>query len=174
LKVIRATLSEAGMLAAFIWKAWKRAGPDAFGWTGATEEGIRDLADRKTLEAIIGRPHSWIFIAVDGSNAVGFCASRKLDEETAELAGIVVLQDMLGRGIGTELLEAAKQSALQEGFKRIVVKTEASNERAIAFYERRGFALVRDLEENVREIRARLKELALDLPGVARTGASEA
>ena len=46
---------------------------------------------------------------------VGFCAIRKIDDRLLELAGIIVRQDQLGKGVGNDLLEGARK-LLAKGF----------------------------------------------------------
>jgi ribosomal protein S18 acetylase RimI-like enzyme len=43
------------------------------------------------------------------------------------------------KGVGTELLEAVKQSARQEGCKRLWLITTNDNIHALRFYQKRGF-----------------------------------
>ena len=80
-----------------------------------------------------------MYVAYLSDAAVGFAATRMIEESHIELAGIVVLRSMLGRGIGTPLVEAAVAACRAQGVERITVSTETNNERAISFYRARGF-----------------------------------
>ncbi len=131
---------EASELSNFISSAWKEAGPESPGWTGATEETIHDLTSEKYLVQILGDPKMKIFLAEDNGRSIGFAANRKIDDDVIELTGIIVIQDMLGRGCGSALLERSKNWAIEHGFKRMIVKTEQNNKRAISFYVSNGFA----------------------------------
>jgi ribosomal protein S18 acetylase RimI-like enzyme len=104
-----------------------------------------------------------MFIALQSGRVVGMAATRVLDVTTVELAGITVLQTLLGRGIGTPLLEAAIRSADESGFERMVVKTKADNERALAFYRNRGFVATRTFVEDVEGVPIELTALTRTL-----------
>ena len=47
-----------------------------------------------------------------------------------------------GRGIGSELLGALIRRAHELGYRHLVAKIMASNERSVAFHERRDYELV--------------------------------
>ncbi len=103
-----------------------------------------------------------MFLAKEGERVVALAANRRIDDETVELAGIIVLQSLLGRGIGSRLLNAAVDAAHHDGYTRLNVMTEADNERAIAFYKAKGFALSETTEE-VEGVRVRVQRLIRDL-----------
>ncbi len=157
--VTEADSEDVAAIAAFFWEAWRGAGPDAPGWAGASEEVIGELTTVDAIQARVGGPDRRMFLAWSGSRVVAFAATRTEDDRTVELVGIVVLQDMLGRGVGTPLLESAVHSATQEGFERMLVKTEATNERALGFYRSRGFGPSRTLTEEVEGTSIELAEL---------------
>lgn len=163
MEVAQATLDDVQGLEAFFWEAWKIAGPGVFGWTGATEEVVKEITTKEALEAIITRPHSRLFVAREKGKIVGFCATRKFDDKTVELAGIIVLETMLGRGIGSKLFEEARSVALRDGFRCMFVKTEANNERALVFYKEKRFVVVRERYEDVQGKEVKLVELTLTL-----------
>ena len=100
-----------------------------------------------------------MFLAVEDDKVVAFAATRRIDEASVELAGIVVRQDMVGEGIGTPLLEVALQQVKGAGFSDVVVRTEVTNERAIGFYESRGFERVGDVVQVVEGIEIEVVEL---------------
>jgi RimJ/RimL family protein N-acetyltransferase len=53
--------------------------------------------------------------------------------------GMGLLPPVRGRGIGTRLAQAGIAAAAEHGAERIELEVFASNERAIALYERLGF-----------------------------------
>lgn len=134
--------SDVAAIADFLHEAWRQAGPDAPGFAGATEEVIAEIAAPETVAARIGGPVRHMFIAWQDDRVVGFAATRRLTAELIELAGVVVLQALIGSGIGTALLDAAVKSARSRDFRRMTVSTETDNERAMRFYERCGFTIV--------------------------------
>jgi len=147
----------------FIREAWREAGPGALGWSGATEEDIAEISSEGFLERSAGDPGQDFFIALDGGRVVGMAVGRAGEVDEVELSGIVVIQSLVGRGIGGRLFEKVQGSAEVRGARRIVVKTEESNDRAISFYTRNGFELVGRKTEKVGETNVRLALLSKDL-----------
>jgi ribosomal protein S18 acetylase RimI-like enzyme len=140
--VVEAGAADVDAIGTLFWRMWDEAGPDAPGFAGATEEVIAEIAQPDAIRARIGGPERHMFVAYIEDSAVGFAATRTIDTEQVELAGIVVLQSMLGHGIGTPLVAAAVAAARERGFERMSVSTEVDNQRAIGFYEARGFEIV--------------------------------
>ena len=137
--VTEATAADAGAFAAFFWEAWQQAGPNAPGFVGATDEIIRELTTQAAIVERLGGPDRRMFLARLGERVVGFSATNRIDDTTVELAGIIVLQSLLGHGIGTELVAETVASCHDAGYQRLIVKTEADNQRALGFYESHGF-----------------------------------
>jgi GNAT superfamily N-acetyltransferase len=158
-----ATERDVAAFATFFWEAWQEAGPDAPGFAGATEEVIRELTTREAILERIGGPDRRMFLARQGGRVVGFSATKRIDDVTVELAGVVVLQSIVGRGIGTPLVERAVQVARHEGYLRMVVRTETTNDRALRFYQTRGFTLTGSMTELVEDEPVEVWELARDL-----------
>lgn len=138
-KVTEATVDDAEAISAFFWDAWREAGPDAPGWAGASPELVAEIAAPQAIAARVGGPDRRMFLAWEEDRVVGFSATRRTDDRSIELAGVIVLGSKTGRGIGTPLVEAAVRSAASLGYTRMEVSTEVDNTRALAFYEGRGF-----------------------------------
>lgn len=148
-RVVEASLSDVDSLHDFILDAWKEAGPTALGWTGATEESVNELASPGHILRLISNEKTRIFLAKEGSEVRGFAITREIDEQTSELAGIIVREGSIGKGIGTALLSAALGAIWKGRSAQVIVRTERFNERAIRFYNKNGFAKVREEEETV-------------------------
>ncbi len=71
---------------------------------------------------------------------------------------------MTGRRIGTGLCRIAIETARREGYRRMRVRTEVDNERALGFYKSQGFKPIRSLTETVGDTEVVVTELVLDLP----------
>jgi len=140
--VTEASAPDAGAFSAFLWEAWQQVGPGAPGFTGATDELIRDLTTRAAIVERLGGPDRRMFLARSGNRVVGFSATTRIDAATVELAGIIVLQSMLGHGIGNTLVTATVAACDEEGYQRMIVRTETDNQRAIRFYETQGFTRI--------------------------------
>ena len=63
-----------------------------------------------------------------------------LDEAGCEIVTLNSLRS--GQGVGTALVAAARQTALEAGCRRLWVVTTNDNLRALRFYQKRGFRLV--------------------------------
>lgn len=152
IRVAEATADDVDAVARFFWNAWEEAGPEAPGWAGATEEVLKDLTQPANLLKRLGRPDRRMFVAWEGERVVAFAANRRIDEEEVELVGLVVLESMHGQGIGSRLMEAAVAAAREDGHRTMRVRTEAANEKALRFYEHRGFEAVETLTETIGDV----------------------
>jgi len=152
----------------FIFEAWRQAGPGALGWTGASEEQIQALASTPFVESLLEREGTRLMVAVDGENVVGFSSNKRVDNSLVELSGIVVLERLIGGGIGSRLLDAALKVATLDGYVKMVVRAEVWNERAIGFYERNGFMPVRQETMDVNESKVRVLVLERILNQIGR------
>jgi ribosomal protein S18 acetylase RimI-like enzyme len=155
--------SDIRQLKSFVLEAWRLAGSSALGWTGATDENIAEIASNGFLRGLVHNPRLKVFVSKIGENIVGFCAIREIDDMSLELAGIVVRQDQVGKGIGTDLFQRARKEAVDSGFTTMVVKTESNNERALAFYRGKGFVEQERVVEEVNGAKVNLTVLRLNL-----------
>ena len=149
LRVVPARPEDAGRLGAFLLTAFDEAGTGALGWTGATPETIRSMAEPRFLQGLLARPGARLFLAEQDGAVVGFAALRELGTWEVELAGVIVRESRTGAGVGTALVDAVIESARAAGMRRVTVKTEAANERARAFYRYCGFLEEAQLTEDV-------------------------
>jgi ribosomal protein S18 acetylase RimI-like enzyme len=146
---VKATSADVPKLKAFLLQAWKEAGIGALGFTGASDETIREVASEKFLNERISNPDVDISIVEDGGEILGFAATKRIDQSIIELSGIIVLESATGKGIGTALFGKIVSSASQLGFRKMIVKTEVHNQRAIRFYKKMGLREVGRATENV-------------------------
>ncbi len=65
---------------------------------------------------------------------------EELAQETAWVADLVVHHSHRLKGIGTALLRASRQWALEQKFRRLIVETQTKNYPSIQFLQRRGLA----------------------------------
>jgi ribosomal protein S18 acetylase RimI-like enzyme len=80
------------------------------------------------------------FAAYADGRCVGL-VTYEIDGEACEIVTIDALEE--GKGIGTAMLEAVVGVAREAGCKRVQLLTTNNNLRALAFYQKRGFRLVR-------------------------------
>jgi GNAT superfamily N-acetyltransferase len=79
------------------------------------------------------------FIATKNGERVGLI-TYYVERRECEIVSIDSLHE--GQGIGTKLIEAVKQVALQAGCTRLWLITTNDNLHALRFYQKRGFMLV--------------------------------
>jgi ribosomal protein S18 acetylase RimI-like enzyme len=141
--------ADATNLAAFFMQAWKESGPNSLGFTGATDESMKEIASEGFLVQRLASPKVRIVVAEGERRILGFASLRFMGQGKAELSGIVVLQSESGRGLGTRLLRKASDSAVRLGFRTLMARTEVVNRRAIGFYKKHGFTETAKATEKV-------------------------
>jgi len=163
MRVRAATFDDLRKLSFFFMEAWREAGPGALGFTGASDEVMRELSTEESLKAKLTNPDLKIFVAEEAGRILGFASLKKIDSGVAELSGIVVLQSLVGRGVGTELFKVVREFAVAESYHKIVVKTELFNEMAIAFYKKLGFVESKETIEHIEGTEVKLMVLERSL-----------
>lgn len=87
-------------------------------------------------------PHRML-VAVSADEVLGwatFGAGRDADDrDRGELAGFYVRPDAWGRGVGSALIASVERELRAEGWQSAYLWVLHGNERAIRFYERRGW-----------------------------------
>ena len=59
------------------------------------------------------------------------------------IKGIGVRPDFEGMGLGTALLAACEEHALQSGFTKLLLVASAEDQRTVSFYGKNGFSVVK-------------------------------
>lgn len=91
-----------------------------------------DVANRLFVaEDAEGRVVGWIHVAMQ---------AHLLDDDLAEVLGLVVAASARNAGLGTQLLHAAERWAQERGAASVRVRSRIERERAHRFYERAGYA----------------------------------
>ena len=98
-----------------------------------------ELADIGTHDTMYVAPDGLFLVAVDNDQIVGTGAIRRVDEKTAELKRMWLLEDYQGQGIGYALIQQLLAFARDHDYEKVVLSTSQLQTRAIAFYERVGF-----------------------------------
>jgi ribosomal protein S18 acetylase RimI-like enzyme len=78
------------------------------------------------------------FIAVEKSKPIGLITYNIIEKE-CEITTMNSTAE--GKGVGSELLDAVKKTAIQKGCKRIWLITTNDNTHALHFWQRRGFII---------------------------------
>jgi ribosomal protein S18 acetylase RimI-like enzyme len=155
--------ADAESISAFFGALWAQGGPDAPGFAGATSDSVVAVRSLAALRRRMGQPSRRMFIALAGPGVVGFAATSKIDPDHLELAGIAVLPAHTGHGIGSRLLELIATSARQDGFRRLSVRTELTNDTGLLFYNARSFTTVGEKVEVINGSRIPVVVLIRDL-----------
>ncbi len=97
-----------------------------------------------TRERIAGlTQHGVALVAVDGDEISGWIHGLERElliyPQILEVGGLVVAEQMRGRGIGSALLEALIEWGKDNGHTLIFVRSSVVREGAHQFYERLGF-----------------------------------
>lgn len=153
LRVRPATPSDVEGIYATTYRAWQAA------YDGVVSASILDgmaspdagpPPDRSEwLRTVIGAEEMAELVAVEGDAVLGFAeflwdaayTRGFVSSDGVELGAIYVDPDRWGEGIGTRLLERGIEE-LPDGVERLALGVLVHNERAKAFYERRGFERV--------------------------------
>jgi ribosomal protein S18 acetylase RimI-like enzyme len=93
------------------------------------------------------------FAAVAHSDPVGLL-TYCVDGDACEVVTLNVWRE--GKGIGTALLEAVRQTARQKQYRRLWLVTTNDNTHALRFYQKKGFHIAA-IHVNVVELNRRLK-----------------
>lgn len=115
--------------------------PDALNWEDEVSDGFREFVQDTT-----SHPEKRLFVAVCDDTVVGIAemvwqpaeTQAFVEEAEAELKAIHVRPDRWNEGIGTKLLTEAIDP-LPSHVSGVALCVLAENERARAFYKRRGF-----------------------------------
>jgi L-amino acid N-acyltransferase YncA len=146
---MKATVADVERLEVFFREAWEETGPGGLGFTGTTEETINEIASKQFLLKRLANADVQMYIVEEAGRVMGFASTRRINEYSIELSGIIVLESATGKGLGTNLAQKALSAAREAGYRKAVVKTETFNARAIRFYKKIGFAEVGTAKENV-------------------------
>jgi len=100
--------------------------------------------------SMLATGQAFVLVARDGGAAIGyaFVHIRPGDDDTwpigahmAELVSLAVAPDQRSRGIGTALMDAVDAELERRGIHDLEVAVMAGNDRAVAFYQRRGLVV---------------------------------
>jgi GNAT superfamily N-acetyltransferase len=99
----------------------------------------------KGLRMILNNPELGVILLARNDNRVVGMVNLLFSVSTALGAKVAILEDMVvipterGSGVGSRLLNAAINTARENGCQRITLLTDSDNEAAHRFYEKQGF-----------------------------------
>lgn len=108
-------------------------------------EPLAQSAKARLCQDLRKLPHAISFIAWDGDTAVGLincfeAYSTFKAQPLLNVHDIAVMPAHRGKGVGQALLAAAQAEALRRGCCKLTLEVLTGNTRALASYERFGFA----------------------------------
>ncbi|HPC27491.1 MAG TPA: GNAT family N-acetyltransferase [Candidatus Methanomethylicus sp.] len=156
--------------ASFVRRAYAKAGANALGWAGASDEVIAELTSEETAKRVLASNRT--LAARENGEILGIISCRGVsgggreeggegggsssgdnrsgsNSTVVELSGIVVDEDAKGRGVGSALIERLLDECRGAGASLVYVKTEVNNLPALAFYRKHGFEPREDVDETV-------------------------
>lgn len=143
-----------------------REAPDAFGPTAAEAESRSD-DDWREGAARFAQPNLRLFVARDEAGGGLGLISAVAAGHVGHLGAMWVDPAWRGRGVGRRLFAAACDELEAAGCERIELSVTEGNERAIALYQRFGFALTGRHEPLREGSTLRNLEMARDRPATA-------
>jgi putative acetyltransferase len=116
-----------------------------FGWDGTLEESIQhfessdEFSDMDNFQAEYFDRGGLFLVVLDDETVIGSGAIRRMDEDTAELKRVWLLEAYHGQGLGFRVVQQLLEFASQKGCARVRLQTHPLQERAIDFYRKIGF-----------------------------------
>ncbi len=89
-----------------------------------------------------GEVEQFVIVIKDSGEEIGSQFFKDIDKSTgrAEYGIYIGMEEQLGKGYGTEVMELALEyAAVEMGLKEVILKVLAGNERALAIYRSHGF-----------------------------------
>jgi ribosomal protein S18 acetylase RimI-like enzyme len=83
-------------------------------------------------------PELFFLLAIEADEIIGLTTARMLDAETMNIARLYIHPDYQGRGLGSLLMQKAMES-LTGSFQKIRLGVIQGNQKAISFYQHKGF-----------------------------------
>jgi len=104
---------------------------------------------QESLSRALAAQGSSFFVAESSGDVIGFAQFVRRAAESVELTRIYVLPDRQRSGLGMRLLDAGLAEFAEEKLKHLTVQVERDNGNGRRFYERAGFAKLRELTQDV-------------------------
>lgn len=130
-------------------RAWHDAHEPIIG-AEAVEEFLDEFYEREDFERRVDRDDVLHVVAAESGEVVGFATARPVEEDgegTFALGQLYVAPDRYGEGVGTDLLEYVEAAARDRGGEQIQLSVMSGNERAVGFYESRGYEQVEEFRD---------------------------
>jgi GNAT superfamily N-acetyltransferase len=108
-----------------------------------------DPGDALTADPVAFQaPHGAFVIVRDAAVPVGCGGIQRIDAARGEIKRMWIHADRRGIGLGRRLLDHLELVAMQLGYTRVVLDTNATLHVAIALYERAGYDAIERYNDN--------------------------
>ena len=114
------------------------------------EEG--ELNDIDNFQQVYENNHGLFLVVLDDKKLIGTGALKRMDEITAELKRLWLLEEYHGQGIGRRVVMQLFDFARQKGYTHIRLQTGHTQIRALKFYKRLGFYEIESYRESMDNI----------------------
>lgn len=151
-------MSKVKELLSFTWKTTygKFYRPEAI------EKITTSLHDPKQLLQQANDKNTYFAVAKEGGKIIGLITVRKIDGEVAALGRIYVHPDQQGKGVGSQLMDAAFKYF--PNIKRVKANCEKQNTDSCRFYQKKGFKKMSEKDEVVEGTKMTTVEFEKELP----------
>ena len=108
------------------------------------DERKKDINRTIGMIKSIREANGFLFVAETSGELIGFVIASRGDANRIKHRGYVVMgikKEYHGRGVGTEFLNELERWAIKGGIRRLELTVMVHNARAIALYEKCGFAI---------------------------------
>lgn len=117
-----------------------------------TLEEEQELSDVDHFQHEYVENHGLFLVVMDDEKLVGTGAVKKLDETTAELKRLWLLEEYHGQGIGYQIVLQLLGFARTRGYEKIRLQTSQKQERAVHFYTKLGFYKIPSYRKSMDDI----------------------
>lgn len=121
-----------------------------FGEVFAETGKVFEPEGRHSAFADVERNFAGFWCLFDDDRLVGTSAVKRLDHDTCELKGLYLFEKYHGQKLGYELADTALEFARRQGFKRMVLDTVSTYEKAVRLYVKMGFVSTERYNDNDR------------------------
>jgi ribosomal protein S18 acetylase RimI-like enzyme len=98
------------------------------------------------LRAFIRHRHSKTWVAEENGEIIGFLVAQRLGGDALHIVTIDVKEGWRRRGVGTALMDIAEEWGRRQSLSLVSLETAEDNQRAQAFYKKRGYIRLNRIE----------------------------
>lgn len=119
-------------------------------WDILEAEG--ELMDVDNFQQAYNKNRGLFLVALDDGKVVGTGAIKKMEEDSAELKRLWLLEEYHGQKIGYQIVLRLLDFARTQGYRRLRLQTSEKQIRAIQFYKQLGFYEIPNYRESMDNI----------------------